>query len=144
MTLGRPTMTPVHILIPQPSVLEEDRLPIPSETATHFADQPTTISFYIESIKLYSILSKILANVYKPWSGTTTTFSQDTMDGHSKKASDSQIDVRTLLSLDEEMSVFEESITPWLHWKRGVEMRSSMPYHARKTLERQSVVLFTR
>src|SRR6266536_584417 len=140
MTLGRPMMTPCQITVPLPTTTKDDKiLDLSDISQVQFC--PSQMTFYIQAIKLYLILGKILLNVYKPWAahGTNQDFDDEGSEPHSLTK-----DLETVMSLDEEISNFEDNIPSWLHWKRGINCRESLVENQRLMLLRQTSILHAR
>lgn len=117
-------------------------IPIPSPTPVdEFFDlngeKLPKVMFYVETINLYLILGKILSNVYKPWSGQGDSDRSGTTTPQKK-------DLEVVMSLDEEMSTFEDNMTSWLHWGRGASTRDSLQKKEQMVLQRQTNVLHAR
>lgn len=136
MTLGRPMMTPCHFTVPLPSHIDTDA----SDQAQDQSETPRTVSFlafYVETIKLYHILGTVLTKVYKPWSGHAPSSNREMKDIQHN-------DLEAIVSLDEELSNFEENIIPFLHWERGAHIRESLPESDLMVLRRQTNILQAR
>jgi hypothetical protein len=129
-TLGRPMMTPCRITIPLPSMTAEGE-------SGELEDALSWSTFYVATIKLYLILGKIISTVYSPWpeadSGTGTT-------GDRIKSGN----MEAVISLDGELTIFEESVEACLHWERGITLRDSLPAGIRYIVQRQANVLHAR
>ena len=135
MTLGRPMMTHLHSL-PLPSAFyDEDFLFYDGESGQ---EKVSYISFYIETVKLYQILGRVVTDIYKPWS--VDPFQDPT--GHSISSSKDEIPVITKLA--DEMSDYEENISPFLHWDRGQPFRHDLPDSERDIIQRQANILCAR
>jgi hypothetical protein len=130
MTLGRPMMTPCQITIPLPSATEDEAIRL---------NQPLSqFTFYNETIKLYFILGKSLSTTYRPWSSLGA--SNDNEKGN--KSSQAQTtDSDSIISLDDELSNFEDSVPILLHWKTGNDARTSIPRQWQPMVEIQTNVL---
>ncbi|KAJ5042853.1 uncharacterized protein L3040_004245 [Drepanopeziza brunnea f. sp. 'multigermtubi'] len=130
MTLGRPMMTPCQITIPLPSATEDEALRL---------NQPLSqFTFYNETIKLYFILGKSLSTLYGLWSSPGA--SNDNEKG--SKSSEAQTpDSDSIISLDDELSNFEDTIPILLHWKTGNDTRASIPRQWQPMIEMQTNVL---
>src|SRR5689334_23149684 len=102
MTLGRPMMTPCHFTVPLPSHIDVDAS-IQVQDQVEGSRTVSFLAFYVETIKLYQILGNVLTKVYKPWSVNTPSSDKDTKDIQHK-------DLEAIVSLDEELSNFEENI----------------------------------
>src|SRR5689334_15709882 len=114
MTLGRPMMTPYQRTIPMPSPTDSD------DFIDKNGETLSQVMFYVETINLYLILGKVLSNVYKPWAGQGES---DRTENYSPQHKDLEV----VMTLDEEMSSFEDCMTPWLHWEKGVPFRDALP-----------------
>lgn len=129
-TLGRPMMTPGRITIPLPSMVVQGE-------SGELEDALSRSTFYVTAIRLYLILGKILSTVYSPWPAAD---SEEEKNSHSIQPSD----LDTIVSLDEELSIFEEGIETCLHWERGITMRDALPEGIRYIVQRQANVLHAR
>jgi len=99
------------------------------------------MSFYVETIKLYLILSKIVSNIYKPWKiQNIGNVSQMKQDGSNERFSD----LDAIMCLDEELSTFEDTLPAILHKIRGAETRASFPQQTQRLMQRQTNVLYAR
>ncbi|KFY78694.1 hypothetical protein V499_02187 [Pseudogymnoascus sp. VKM F-103] len=131
-TLGRPMMTPSRVTIPLPSI---------SKTSVQEDLDGTSSPFYIETIKLYTILGRIVSTVYSPWSPQLATCDLE----RNENCSHSQLsESEAVMSFDEELSDFEEGIATCLHWERGISTRNSLRDESQHLLQRQSNVLHAR
>ena len=131
-TLGRPMMTPSRVTIPLPSI---------SKTSVQEDLDGTSSPFYIETIKLYTILGRIVSTVYSPWSPQVATCDLE----RNENCSHSQLsESEAVMSFDEELSDFEEGIATCLHWERGISTRNSLRDESQHLLQRQSNVLHAR
>ncbi|PVH72451.1 hypothetical protein DL98DRAFT_502360 [Cadophora sp. DSE1049] len=133
-TLGRPAMTPCQITIPLPSATAEDNMVDMNPPISQFA-------FYLETIKLYLILGKILSTVYKPWSFQG---GNNCPDGSNKGSHVQYGDSEAIMPLDEELSYFEDEVTSYLHWERGITIRNSIAQPLQQIIQRQTNVLRAR
>jgi hypothetical protein len=136
MTLGRPMMTSCHFTVPLPSHIDDDAS-VQVQDQLESSRTLSFLAFYVETIKLYQILGNVLTKVYKPWSGNTPSSNRDTKDIQHK-------DLEAIVSLDEDLSNFEENIIPSLHWERGAHIRESLPESDVMVLRRQMNVLQVR
>lgn len=131
-TLGRPMMTPSRVTIPLPSI---------SQISVHEALDGSSSPFYVETIKLYTILGRIVSTVYSPWSPQVTIrdLERNEICSH-RQLSGSE----AVMTFDEELSDFEEGIATCLHWERGISTRISLQKETQHLLQRQSNVLRAR
>ncbi|KAH8597630.1 fungal-specific transcription factor domain-containing protein [Bisporella sp. PMI_857] len=133
-TLGRPMMTPCEIIIPLPSVTPED------ESVLHQGNTLSYLTFYIETIKLYLILGRIISAIYKPWSVQGTN-----ADARLNTTINTRVsDLEAIVSLDAELSTFEGSIAFYLHWERRRSMRDDLTEVSEWIIRRQGNVLHAR
>lgn len=130
-TLGRPMMMPSQVTIPLPSMSQE---------SVHEDLDGSSSPFYVETIKLYSILGRIVSTVYSPWSPQGASCDPE----RNENRSHIQLNEAAVMSFDEELSDFEEGIVTCLHWKRGTSTRISLKKESQYLLQRQSNVLRTR
>ena len=131
-TLGRPMMTPSQVTIPLPSM---------SQISVHEALDGSSSSFYVETIKLYIILGRIVSTVYSPWSPQVTMCDLERNENCSHRQ---LIGPEAVMTFDEELSDFEEGIATCLHWERGIKTRISLQKETQYILQRQSNVLRAR
>ncbi|GAT25287.1 fungal specific transcription factor [Aspergillus luchuensis] len=101
MTYGRPTMTTHLTPLPPPEDLEMSRQSPPGE--------PSLLSYYIEAIKLYNILDRILSDVYYAWCGRTR---QDRPQASTKSLGG----LDTILGIEKELTLFEANLPSCLKW----------------------------
>lgn len=126
-------MTPCQATIPLPSVTPED------ESLWEMDKPLSQFTFYVETIKLYLILGNILSRVYKPWSVQGSDFGRQENSSHVQAT-----DLEAIMSLDEELSNFEDGIASYLHWERGINTRDSLSEHCQWIIRRQTNVLHAR
>jgi hypothetical protein len=89
-----------------------------------------------QKLKLYVTLAKILSNVYKPG---------PIQSGKNNLGEDSKSEgLNTVMSLDEDISNFEDNLASWLHWEKGVRIRGILPENQRLLLSTQSKFLHAR
>lgn len=129
-TLGRPMMTPCKITIPLPSMTAEGE-------SGELEDALSRSTFYIATIRLYLILGKMLSTVYSPWPEADSEMGAT---GNSMKLAG----MEAVISLDRELTIFEESVEVCLHWERGMTLRDSLPAGIRYIIQRQANVLHAR
>lgn len=98
MTYGRPSMTGHLDNIPLPGMFDLDLRREPTG--------PSLIAFYIWTIKLYAILERILADVYKTWRGRSNECSTKTGPG--------SLDV--IIQLEDQLLQYERDIPSFLSW----------------------------
>lgn len=101
MTHGRPTMTTHLTPLPPPEDSEMSRQDPPGE--------PSLLSYYIEAIKLYNILDRILSDVYYAWCGQTR---QDRSQASTKSLGG----LDTILEIEKELTLFEANLPSCLKW----------------------------
>lgn len=131
-TLGRPMMTRSRVTIPLPSM---------SQNGMHEDLDGSSSPFYVETIKLYTILGRIVSTVYSPWSPQVASCDLE----RNENCSHSQLSgSEAVMSFDEELSDFEEGIATCLHWERGISTRNSLRDESQHLLQRQSNVLRAR
>jgi hypothetical protein len=128
-------MTPCHVIIPLPSVTPED------ESFLEMDKPLFQFTFYVETIKLYLILGRILSTIYKPWSvqGVYSDFERRENSSHTQPA-----DLEVIMSFDDELSNFEDGIESYLHWERGIDIRDLLPERWQWIIRRQTNVLHAR
>lgn len=131
-TLGRPMMTPSRVTIPLPSM---------SQVSAHEVLDASSSPFYVGTIKLYTILGRIVSTVYSPWSPQVTSCDLE----RNENCSHSELsESEAVMTFDEELSDFEEGIATCLHWERGISTRISLQNETQYLLQRQSNVLRAR
>jgi hypothetical protein len=134
MVLGRPTISSYQLTIPLPTTTDDDECfnidDLPKDT-----QRPSHIIFLAESVKLYVTLGKVLSIVYK--SGLMSANDTSIKEGKSES-------FNMIMSLDEEISNWEETMPSWLHWERGIHARDSLPEPQRLLLSKQSNLLHAR
>jgi hypothetical protein len=137
MTLGRPMMTyqsNMHVPLPRTRIdadLTEGDISAGLQSATH-------VLLYMETIKLYRILGKIVTELYRPHPSV--------MQGRSSagfKATASS-DIQAILNMDDDLEKYESELTPLLHWTRGQHLRAALPASAQSQAQRQSNVIQAR
>lgn len=115
MTFGRPTMT-THIQnVPLPCLLEE----VNDTTDPPSIEQPTRMAYFVQSVRLSTVLEKILDKVYQPWrnkSGSNDILSQ--------RHEFSNFD--TITDLDSQLAEFEESVPTFLSWTKPESQDTSL------------------
>jgi hypothetical protein len=135
MVLGRPMVAPCQISIPLPTTTEDDKI-LDTDIVSENTSRPSPIIFLGEIVKLYITLAKILSNVYKP---EPVQRANDDLGEDGKSEG-----LNTVMSLDEEISNFEDSMPSWLHWERGNRVREFLPENQRLLLSKQSNLLHAR
>ena len=100
--------------VPLPSLLEEAHgaAEMPS------AEEPTRMAYFVQSVRLSTVLEKILDKVYQPWrskSGANTPPSQG--------RSCSNFDIIT--ELDSQLAEFEASVPTFLSWTKPQSLDTS-------------------
>lgn len=132
MTLGRPALPSNESEVPLPSAIDDEYL---GSSASSSCEQPDGIfsraNFYIQAIKLYQIMGRMLANVYRPW--TTVATKRDKYEARFKDSS-----VAVVLDMDTELTRWESMLPHQLHWNQ----RKS--FQVDEVTERQSNVLHAR
>lgn len=135
MTLGRPMMTHQHDLPLPSSLYEEDFVNYDSRSRR---EKISFLTFYVETIKLYQILGRVVADIYKPWSAYSM---QDASGQPSRKH---QNESQTIMSLAEDLCNYEDDISLPLHWDRGQQFRDELPDVPRAIIQRQVNILCAR
>lgn len=105
MTYGRPSMTTHLGPVPPPSdsgiSLEQDD-----------NEGPSLMAFYIEAIKLYDILDRILGDVYKAWRSQSR---QDQQPSQSPWTT-SLGGLDTVFDIERQLTWFETNVPSFLKW----------------------------
>lgn len=135
MTLGRPMMTHQHNL-PLPSSLYDEDFATWDNPSSN--EKLSLFTFYVETIKLYQLLGKVVTNVYKPWSAHAT------QDSSPRFTREPQNEIPTIMLLAEELSHYEQDIPEALHWRDGQQLRNKLPGVPQTIIQRQSNVLHAR
>lgn len=105
MTFGRPTMVTHASNVPLPSVSEEfDSI----DTATS-SETPLRMGYFSQSVRLSTILERILVQVYQPWRSKSRGDETNAEDHHCSKFD-------TIIDLDSELARFESSVPNYLSW----------------------------
>jgi hypothetical protein len=134
MVLGRPTISSYQLTIPLPTTTDDDEC-FNIDDLPEGTQRPSHIIFLAESVKLYVTLGKVLSTVYK--SGLMSANDTSIKEGKSES-------FNKIMSLDEEISNWEETMPSWLHWERGIHARDSLPEPQRLLLSKQSNLLRAR
>lgn len=137
MTLGRPTSLSDAWPVQLPAAVDDEYMDVGSVTG---CQQPSDIfpriSFFIHTVRLYKILGKILTTVYNLWNPMTAANNNHSSSKQHHKGSETGCDISVLVSLDQELTDFEASIPPKLHWGPGLREREedrTTPVYARQT-----------
>jgi hypothetical protein len=133
MVLGRPTISSYR-LISLPTTTDDDEC-FNIDGLSEDTQRPSHIIFLAESVKLYVTLGKVLSTVYK--SGFMSANDTSVKEGKSES-------FNMIMSLDEEISNWEETMPSWLHWERGIHARDCLPEPQRLMLSKQSNLLRAR
>lgn len=107
MTLGRPTIDSKNPKVPLPTAIDDENLHSGIEHCCQPAGSFSRTHFYIENIKICSILGDILAEVYKPWNE-----SRGGSDVHYTTAAA----LDTIIALDSILDSYERHVPPPLNW----------------------------
>jgi len=134
MVLGRPTISSYQLNIPLPTTTDDDEC-FDIDDLPEGTQRPSHITFLAESAKLYVTLGKVLSTVYK--SGLMSANDTSVKEGKSES-------FNMIMSLDEEISNWEETMPSWLHWERGIHARNGLPEPQRLMLSKQSNLLHAR
>lgn len=105
MTFGRPTMVTHASNVPLPSLAEE----IDNANTLPSCEEPSRMEYFLQSIRLSTILEKILVQVYQPWRSKSRGDETNAEDHHC-----SNFD--TIIDLDSELTCFESSVPKCLSW----------------------------
>lgn len=91
--------------VPLPSLTEEvDN----ANTPPSFED-PSRMEYFLQSIRLSTILEKILVQVYQPWRGRSRG-DETNVEDHRCSNFD------TIIDIDSELTSFESSVPDYLSW----------------------------
>lgn len=138
MTLGRPLMLYRYQQIPLPGAIDDEYLASPE---TQPASQVSYMHFYVQTIKLYSMLADVVAQMY---ANTATKSVADSLGGtnNDRTTGAGFGSFAFIQEMDAAISEFEEQIPHHLHWMR----RESLPTHIKsvRVFEQQSSVLHVR
>lgn len=108
MTFGRPIMTTHAQNVPLPSLAEDAD---GSTTATD-TENPTRMSYFIQSVRLSVVLEKILDRVYQPWRNRSGSDDVST-ESHRRSNFD------TITEIDSQLAEFEASVPAFLSWTKA-------------------------
>lgn len=114
MTFGRPTMVTHASNVPLPSLTEEFNN---ADTVTSLED-PSRMGYFVQSIRLSTILEKILVQVYQPWRSKSRG---DEINAKNHQYSNFD----TIIDLDSELTRFESSVPSFLSWTTAGEVPDS-------------------
>ncbi|KAK2611745.1 hypothetical protein N8I77_005069 [Diaporthe amygdali] len=114
MTFGRPTMVTHSSNVPLPSLTEEADN---TDAVTSLGD-PSRMEYFLQSIRLSTILEKILVQVYQPWRSKSKGDETNVENHHC-----SNFD--TIIDLDSELTCFESSVPNFLSWTTEGEVPDS-------------------
>ncbi|KAJ5780061.1 hypothetical protein N7457_005221 [Penicillium paradoxum] len=126
MTYGRPSMTTHLETIPLPGMLDLE--------TRQDTEGPSLVSFYISTIELYSILDRILSDVYKAWRGRTKEPTQEL------KQPGPGLDL--VIQIEDQLLRYQVGVPPHLNWSTSYALRSEFSNHS--TIQRQRNVLHLR
>lgn len=105
MTFGRPTMVTHASNVPLPSLTEE----FDNTGTVTSCEAPSRMGYFLQSVRLSTILEKILVQVYQPWRTKSRGDETNAEDHHC-----SNFD--TIIDLDSELARFESSMPNFLSW----------------------------
>lgn len=108
MTFGRPTMVTHASNVPLPSLTEDFNN---SDTVTS-CEAPSRMGYFLQSVRLSTMLEKILVQVYQPWRSKSRG-DETNADDHHRSNFD------TIIDLDSELARFESSVPNYLSWTVG-------------------------
>ena len=131
MTFGRPAMI---------SKSHADAIPLPETNDTKFLSvaqpelpfnyQPSSIAFFVESLRLYDIMNDILLELY---TNTEYTTAKDQHGVAAQQTDHEPTDLRTILKLDQALMQWGRSLPPHLRI-------SSLESMENVTFQMQSIV----
>lgn len=111
MTLGRPTMTTHASGVPVP-LLADDTMENDGDTSPNINQQtPTEETYFVQSIRLSTVLERILNRVYQPWMRKSA---RDDLQSH-----DSRQSFDTIVDLDSQLAEFEADLPVSLNWNKS-------------------------
>ncbi|KAK5218983.1 hypothetical protein LTR72_008165 [Exophiala xenobiotica] len=133
MTLGRPLMLSNSNHIPLPQAVDDEYLSSPdSQPAGHVS----WVDFFVQTIKLYSMLADVVSQMYttspsRPIEASRNSYKHIGFDSFA-----------FIQEMDTEISAFEDGIPDQIHWER----RQRLPMHIKavKVFEIQASVLLSR
>lgn len=107
-------MTSHLLTVPLPSILEDDSI-LSQHNGPLIRNAPSRMCFYVETIKLYRILDRILSAVYQLWlnNSSTTGNPQDHETGQKHGSMDA------IIELDIKLAEFESALPPFLSWRES-------------------------
>lgn len=130
MTLGRPMSLSGEWPVQLPRAIDDAYIKPTSLICHQPPDVFSRTSFFIHTIKLYTVLGEILTSVYNPAPGSKSSI---------ERALDSPFD--TIAKMDCSLSEFESGIPPELSWTTTNESQRSPVFemqtnvlHARSVL----------
>lgn len=127
MTYGRPSMTSHLPEVPFLNAFD-------SITSQDPDQNPTLMTFYIETIRLYKILDIILSDVYHTWQGRSNKAGCST-----NTAKQGGLDI--LITIEKELHEYEANLPSILSWTGN---SSPTPVEGSSILKRQRNVLHAR
>jgi hypothetical protein len=89
---------------------------------------PTHILLYVETIKLYHLLGKVVTEIYKPYPN-----SMQSRSSASYRQTEGG-DIEAILTMDDHLEKFQNEISRLLHWKKGQRLRAALPEMARSVV----------
>lgn len=113
MTLGRPTMT-THASSALVPSLADDTMEDDGDNSPNVNQQtptPTEDTYFVQSIKLSTVLEQILNRVYQPW------MRKSPRDDLQSKNSHQSFD--TIIDLDSQLTEFEADVPVSLNWNKS-------------------------
>lgn len=105
MTFGRPTMVTHASNVPLPFLTDE----VDNANTLPSMETPSRIEYLLPSVRLSTVLEKILVQVYQPWRGKSK--------GDETNAEDHRCsNFNTIIDIDSELICFESSVPNHLSW----------------------------
>jgi hypothetical protein len=112
MTLGRPTMTTHASNVPVPCIADDTIEGGGGRSPNASQEAPTKMTYFVQSIKLSTVLERILNRVYQPWMRKPASDGLQPHDFHQS--------FDTIIDLDSQLADFEADVPFFLNWNRSL------------------------
>lgn len=114
MAYGRPCLSSRKSSVTLPGLLDEEVSTPRSTDSQDYATAASTTAFFVETIKLYKILDRILGTIYDPWKESEAA-NRD-QEGSEERAKEFSQQIAIILELDGDLDRFEEEMAECMHW----------------------------
>lgn len=131
MTLGRPALAPRKPAVPLPAALEDAYLEGMHATGAEPTDRFSKSTFFVQTLKLYTIFGEVLTNVYEPW--------QDRSAEALLVENHIDTSIKTVIDLERDLAGFKSALPQQLDWD-GEHIKGNEP----PFVERQRNILYAR